>query len=156
MKIFQIITVCSFFRIEGGLEKGSPVIDVKNFNSFQEAQTHVIEHIDKLQHKTKTVMEADAKEECLRADTVLKNGIITYKMNIIEKEDINPLDEFCINEAKFRLTDIFGIPEKDISEDLLEDTANSIRHTIDYCEVLYDQMDNEIREIIENTERGEK
>lgn len=154
MKIFQIIIVCSFFRLEGSLEKGSPVIDVKNFNSFQEARTHVIEHINKLQNKTKTEMDADAKQEYLRADTVLKNGIITYKMNVVEKEDTNPLDEFCINEAKFRLTDIFGIPEKDISEDLLEDTAKSIRHTIDYCEVLYDQMDDEIREIIESTERG--
>ncbi|MBO7694050.1 MAG: hypothetical protein J6T10_15640 [Methanobrevibacter sp.] len=84
MKIFQIIIVCSFFRLEGGLEKDSPVIDVKNFNSFQEAQTHVIEHISKLKNKTKTEMDADAKQEYLRADTLLKNGIITYRMNVVE------------------------------------------------------------------------
>lgn len=84
MKIFQIIIVCSFYRLEGSLEKGSPVIDVKNFNSFQEAQTHVTERISKHQHKTKTEMDVDVEQESLRADTVLKNGIITYKMNVVE------------------------------------------------------------------------
>ena len=83
MKIFQIIIVCSFFRLEGGLEKDSPVIDVKNFNSFQEAQTHVIEHISKLKNKTKTEMDADAKQEYLRADTLLKNGIQIVERNYL-------------------------------------------------------------------------
>ena len=84
MKIYQIIIVSSFYRMEGGFKEGSPVIDIKNFNSFQEAQTHVIEHISKLQNKNKTEMDVDAKQEYLRADIVLKNGIITYKMNVAE------------------------------------------------------------------------
>ena len=155
MKIYQIIIVSSFYRMEGGLEEGSPVIDVKNYSSFDQAKNYVITQIDKIQHKIKTTMEADVKEESLHAETVFRNGIVTYKMNIVEN-DLDPLDEFCINEAKFRLTDIFGIPEESISDDLLEDTAESIRNTIDDCEELYDQMENGIREIIEQYEEEEK
>ncbi len=86
MKIYQIIIVSSFYRMEGGLEEGSPVIDVKNYNSFEQAKNYVITQISKLQHKIKTTMEADVKEESLRAETVFRNGIVTYKMNIVENK----------------------------------------------------------------------
>lgn len=155
MKIFQIIIVSSFFRLEGGLEKGSPVIDIKNFNSFDQAKNYVITQIDKIQHKTKTIMETDVKEESLRAETIFRNGIVTYKMNIV-KNDLDPLDEFCIDEAKFRLSEFFGITPESISDNLLEDTAKSIRETIDYCEYLYDTIDNNIREVLNKYKKEEE
>lgn len=155
MKIYQIIIVSSFYRMEGGLEKGSPVIDVKNCNSFDQAKNYVITQIDKIQHKIETTMEADVKEESLRAETIFRNGITTYKMNIIEN-DTDPLDDFCMNEAKFRLSEYFGFTPESIPDNLLEDTAKSIRSTIDCCEYLYDTIDNNIREVLNKYEEKEK
>lgn len=64
----------------------------------------------------------------------------------------DPLQEFCRREASFRLTEFHGLKNKDLTEDLLEETAETIRDVIDESEFLYDSIDSAIRNMMEELE----
>ena len=137
MKIYQVICVASFFGKKGG----TPVIGVEEFKTFKEAQNYIIQHIGQTQDKLRTEMESSPEDESIRAEVTYGNGLLTYKLNVVT---VNLLDEFCLKEAKFRLTDRFGIPEESISDNLLEDTATAVNEAFENCD-FYDCIDNNIR-----------
>lgn len=73
---------------------------------------------------------------------------------IIKEVMQNPLQEFIRREAPFRLTDIFGLSEEEIDEDLLEKTEEAIRYVIDCDEDLYDSIDRKISELLDQKEEN--
>lgn len=73
-----------------------------------------------------------------------------------EDNESDPLQDFCNEEAPFRLQEIHNVPKEQITEQMIEDVAQIIRDSIDYNEVLYDDMDYDIREYLENNYKEEK
>ena len=126
-------------------------IEVRSFETLEQAKNFVSTYVSACGKEKEMVMEFKPEERYLRADITLHEELITLKLNIIN-DDLNLLDEFCVEEAKFRLSEYFGIAPESISDNLLEDTAKSIRETIDYCQDLYDAIDDNIREVLNKYE----
>ena len=139
MKIYQIITTVRCF------DDASISVWAEEFQTLAQAKNYVKNEVNERSSHSKT--EINETENNISASSFNDKREVNWELHIINIE-VDPLDEFCINEAKFRLSEFFGITPESISDNLLEDTAKSIRETIDYCEYLYDTIDNNIREVL--------
>lgn len=148
--LYQIITITDFYYEE-------PVISQRLFSTFEKAKNYVLSQIDKLK-KDKQILEEEGDIEISDLDKIIRvripynNGANIYKLEhlYVDPRNFNYdfLDEFCVDEAKHRLVNIFEIPEDQITEDLLGDTYEVIRDIMDNDENLYDTMDDKIREVL--------
>lgn len=135
--------------------KGEVSSTVQSFNCLKDAFNYV-KGQEKLWHDSKNNLiefKYNPEKETLFAayeDTHYKCAYVLTKQYLFADE-INPLDEFCANEAPFRLQEIFCKSDDFVEgrPDVVKDVAGIIRHTIDYCEVLYDAIDDNIREYLE-------
>jgi len=92
------------------------------------------------------IEDAKAKVEELRKNS---NGDFTYTLSevpVVGKIDY--LQEFCKEEAPFRLREYFGLSDEKI-EEFSGEVEEIIRDTIDNCEELYDSMDDRIGEFLD-------
>ena len=76
---------------------------------------------------------------------VLPDGIKKYDSNYL-------LDAFCEKEAIYRLKDEFQIPEEKITEELISRVSSEILKSIDHMELLYDEIDDVIRNVLDEIE----
>ena len=76
---------------------------------------------------------------------VLPDGIKQYDSDYL-------LDAFCEKEAIYRLKDEFQIPEEKITEELISRVSSEILKSIDHMELLYDEIDDVIRNVLDEIE----
>ena len=64
---------------------------------------------------------------------------------IIAQVMMDPLGEFIKREAPFRICEILKMEDQEVDEDTLYKAEEIIRAAIDFCEDLYDRMDDDLR-----------
>lgn len=79
----------------------------------------------------------------LERGEVLSPTELSYAREVL----LDPLGEFCMREGTFRLVEMLDV-DKAIASDLENEAYEIIRDTIDYSEILYDTMDEELHSII--------
>lgn len=74
------------------------------------------------------------------------------EMQIVTQVMMDPLGEFIKREAPFRLCEILKMDDQEVDEDTLGKAEEIIRDAIDFCEDLYDRMDDDLRyELLEDS-----
>lgn len=64
---------------------------------------------------------------------------------IIAQVMMDPLGEFIKREAPFRICEILKMEDQEVDEDTLDKAEEIIRDAIDFCDDLYDRMDDDLR-----------
>lgn len=102
------------------------------------------------------------REDCYSVGGGFIDGLVSgdgdWAVYLLSAEDneSDPLQDFCNEEAPFRLEEIHNIPKDQITEDMIAEVSNIIRDCIDYNEDLYDSIDYDIREYLENNYKKEE
>ena len=147
--IYSIITVVD--HDEFPVTEGKLVVGKKDFDSYETALSFVIGDIAKLNFKEKRHLSLESNDEegkeYIRATLQLNNGFVLWKLEKTCIED--PFEIFAKDEAPFRLKEFFHLTDEQIEEHK-DAVASIIYNVLNECESLYDDLDSNIREYLED------
>lgn len=147
--IYSIIKVVEHDELP--VTEGKVTVSKQDFKNYKDALNFVTEDIVKLNFSDKRHLSLDSNDEegkeYIRATLQLNNGFILWKLEKIFIGD--PFKIFANNEAPFRLKEFFHLTDEQIEEHK-DAVASVIYDVLNECESLYDDLDSNIQEYLED------